>query len=79
MASNKQEISNRTPLDSLYTTIDYSSVSALKLSLKIDFVAQAKTMSYEIVLVFIHLDLVSLNQARVAQRVSEGGFSVPDE
>jgi predicted ABC-type ATPase len=46
---------------------------------KIDFVAQAKTMGYEIILVFIHLDLVSLNQARVAQRVSEGGHSVPDE
>jgi hypothetical protein len=26
MASNKPEIYNRTPLDSLYTTIDYSSV-----------------------------------------------------
>jgi predicted ABC-type ATPase len=46
---------------------------------KIDFVAQAKTMGYEIILVFIHLDLVSLNQARVAQRVSEGGHNVPDE
>jgi len=44
---------------------------------KIDFVAQAKAMGYEIVLVFIHLDAVSLNQARVAQRVSEGGHSVP--
>jgi predicted ABC-type ATPase len=46
---------------------------------KNDFVAQAKTMGYEIILVFIHLDLVSLNQARVAQRVSEGGHNVPDE
>ena len=44
---------------------------------KIDFVAQAKAMGYEIVLVFIHLDAVSLNQARIAQRVSEGGHSVP--
>ena len=33
---------------------------------KIDFVAQAKTMGYEVVLVFIHLDLISLNKARVA-------------
>lgn len=46
---------------------------------KIDFIAQAKTLGYEIILVFIHLDLVSLNQARVAQRVSEGGHNVPDE
>jgi predicted ABC-type ATPase len=46
---------------------------------KIDFVAQAKAMGYEIVLVFIHLDLISLNQARVAQRVSEGGHYVPED
>ena len=46
---------------------------------KIDFVAQAKTFGYEIILVFIHLDLVSLNQARVSQHVSEGGHSVPEE
>jgi predicted ABC-type ATPase len=46
---------------------------------KIDFVAQAKTLGYEVILVFIHLDGISLNQARVAQRVSEGGHGVPDE
>ena len=31
------------------------------------------------ILVFIHLDNDELNQARVAQRVSEGGHSVPAE
>ncbi|ORU94817.1 MAG: hypothetical protein A6F72_09250 [Cycloclasticus sp. symbiont of Poecilosclerida sp. N] len=46
---------------------------------KIDFVAQAKTMGYEIVLVFIHLDQISLNQARISQRVSEGGHNVPED
>jgi len=46
---------------------------------KIDFVAQAKISGYEIVLVFIHLDNISLNQSRVNQRVSEGGHSVPPE
>ncbi len=46
---------------------------------KIDFVAQAKVLGYEIILVFIHLDTVSLNQARVAQRISEGGHNVPNE
>jgi len=46
---------------------------------KIDFVAQAKTIGYEIILVYIHLQHASLNQARVAQRVSEGGHNVPDE
>lgn len=46
---------------------------------KIDFIAQAKSMGYEIVLVFVHLESISLNQARVSQRVSEGGHSVPAE
>jgi len=46
---------------------------------KIDFVAQAKTLGYEIVLVFIHLDNLSLNLARIAQRVEEGGHTVPAE
>lgn len=46
---------------------------------KIDFVAQAKALGYEVVLVFIHLGNHELNQARVAQRVSEGGHGVPAE
>lgn len=45
---------------------------------KIDFIGQAKAMGYEIILVFIHLELISLNQARVIQRVSEGGHKVPE-
>lgn len=44
---------------------------------KIDFIAQAKTLGYEILLVFIHLETETLNQARVAQRISEGGHPVP--
>jgi predicted ABC-type ATPase len=46
---------------------------------KIDFIARAKAVGYEIVLVFIHLDQVALNNARISQRVSEGGHSVPEE
>lgn len=46
---------------------------------KIDFIAEAKAQGYEVILVFIHLDNDELNQARVAQRVSEGGHSVPAE
>jgi predicted ABC-type ATPase len=46
---------------------------------KIDFIAKAKTLGYEIVLVYIHLETAALNQARVSQRVSEGGHSVPAE
>lgn len=46
---------------------------------KIDFVANAKALGYEIVLVFIHLEQTQLNLARIAQRMSEGGHAVPDE
>lgn len=46
---------------------------------KIDFVAQAKTLGYEIILVFIHLGDLALNQARIAQRVREGGHNVPPD
>ena len=46
---------------------------------KIDFLAQAKANGYEIILIYIHLFDSSLNEARVKQRVSEGGHSVPTE
>jgi predicted ABC-type ATPase len=44
---------------------------------KIDFIAQAKSMGYKIILVYIHLIDSSLNEARVHQRIAEGGHSVP--
>jgi predicted ABC-type ATPase len=47
--------------------------------LKIDFLARAKANGYTIILVYIHLFDSSLNEARVKQRVSEGGHSVPTE
>ncbi len=46
---------------------------------KIDFLAQAKANGYKIILVYIHLFDSSLNEARVRQRVSEGGHNVPTE
>jgi len=46
---------------------------------KIDFIARAKANGYKIILVYIHLSDSSLNEARVKQRVSEGGHSVPRE
>lgn len=45
---------------------------------KIDFLAQAKSHGYEIILIYIHLDLPDLNVARVAQRVTMGGHAVPE-
>jgi len=46
---------------------------------KIDFVGRAKALGYQIILVFIHLEQVSLNKARVHQRVEQGGHNVPDD
>ena len=46
---------------------------------KIDFVANAKAQGYEIILVYIHLDTSELNEARVHQRITEGGHNVPGE
>ncbi len=46
---------------------------------KIDFVAQAKAFGYEIILVWIHLENTELNNARVSQRVQQGGHNVPEE
>lgn len=46
---------------------------------KIDFLGKAISLSYEIILIFIHVSSTQLNKARVAQRVVEGGHSVPDD
>ena len=44
---------------------------------KIDFIADCKAQGYEVNFVYIHLDNNTLNQARVFQRVSQGGHNVP--
>ena len=46
---------------------------------KIDFLARAKANGYKIILVFIHLCDSSLNEARVKQRIAEGGHGVPPD
>jgi predicted ABC-type ATPase len=46
---------------------------------KIDFIAKAKALGYYVILIYIHLENSSLNEARVSQRVSEGGHTVPSE
>ena len=44
---------------------------------KIDFIAHAKALGYQVIMVLIHLESTDLNQARIAGRVSEGGHNVP--
>jgi predicted ABC-type ATPase len=44
---------------------------------KIDFIAHARALGYQIIMVLIHLESTDLNQARIAGQVSEGGHDVP--
>lgn len=46
---------------------------------KLDFLAEAQSHGYRVVLIFIGLQSAKLSQARVIQRVAEGGHDVPDE
>ena len=46
---------------------------------KIDFIGAAKAHGYTVILVYIHLNDPSLNEARVYQRTLEGGHNVPAE
>ncbi|WP_083870974.1 AAA family ATPase [Marinobacter santoriniensis] len=46
---------------------------------KVDFLAKARALGYQIILVVVHVSSVSLNRARIGQRVKEGGHSVPDD
>lgn len=46
---------------------------------KIELIKQAKAKGYQVELVYLHLVDVQLNQARVLQRVIDGGHPVPYE
>jgi predicted ABC-type ATPase len=46
---------------------------------KLDFLREAQSAGYTVVLIFIGLDSVELSSARVAERVAAGGHDVPDE
>lgn len=61
----------------LYQSITFCFETVFSHVSKIDFVARAKANSYEIILIYIHLDTLELNEARVYQRVTEGGHNVP--
>ena len=46
---------------------------------KLHFLKDARTVGYQVVLIFIGIESVELSEARVIQRVSEGGHDVPDD
>ncbi len=63
--------------DFLYEGISFCFETVFSHVSKVDFVAKAKALGYEIILVYVHLNSLELNEARVSQRVSEGGHNVP--
>lgn len=44
---------------------------------KIDFMAQAKALGYQLIMVVIHVGSTELNLARISQCVADGGHNVP--
>jgi predicted ABC-type ATPase len=46
---------------------------------KLDFLKEARTAGYHVLLIFIGIESPALSEARVIQRVSEGGHDVPDD
>ncbi len=73
------KLAEKLRLDLLRTGTSFCFETVFSHSSKIDFLATAKSAGYEIILVYIHLKNDQLNQARVAQRVAEGGHTVPRE
>jgi predicted ABC-type ATPase len=73
------EIAGRLMKDLLYKNVSFCYETVFSHESKIDFVAEARGQGYEIILVYIHLDTAELNEARVHQRVTEGGHAVPAE
>ncbi len=65
--------------DLLYQGISFCYETVFSHESKIDFTAKARSLGYEIILVFIHLDIPELNEARVIQRVTMGGHNVPSD
>lgn len=73
------QIAEQMRLELLHQRISFCFETVFSHPSKIEFVKHARTAGYEIVMVFIHLDDVQLNIARISQRVVEGGHYVPDE
>ena len=73
------EIASRMTRDLLHQNVSFCFETVFSHESKIDFTAEARAQGYEIILVYIHLDTPALNEARVHQRVTEGGHSVPAE
>lgn len=73
------QIAEQIRLDLLREGISFCFETVFSHPSKLEFVQQARAMGYEVIMVFIHLDDVQLNVARITQRVTEGGHHVPED
>lgn len=73
------QIAEQIRLDLLREGISFCFETVFSHPSKLEFVQQARAMGYEVIMVFIHLDDVQLNIARITQRVTEGGHHVPED
>jgi predicted ABC-type ATPase len=64
-------------LDQLQTGHSFCFETVFSHPSKIDFMAHAKTLGYQLIMVVIHVELIALNIARISQRVADGGHNVP--
>lgn len=73
------QIAEQIRFDFLRKQISFCFETVFSHASKLEFVQQAHAQGYEVIMVFIHLDDVQLNIARITQRVAEGGHHVPDD
>ncbi len=73
------QIAERLRYDLLYQGSTFCFETVFSHPTKIDFLAHAKALGYEIIMVFVHLSNPSLNKARIHHRVNEGGHGVPED
>ena len=72
-------VAERLRYDLIHSGVSFCFETVFSHPSKIDFIAEAKALGYDVIMVFVHLASDELNQARVAQRVSDGGHNVPAE
>ena len=76
LAAGKEALTQRTALLNARTSFTLETTASSQRTL--DLIAHAHQQGYEVKVNFLYLPRVELNLARIAQRVSQGGHSVPE-
>lgn len=64
---------------SLLAGVDFATETVFSHESKLALLHNARTHGYRVTLIYVHLASAELNQARVAQRMAEGGHGVPSD